>query len=86
MQSIAALGITIPQAVNIILNLNYKNYCSGPETDKIYPKHHLWVFGYEHEGEEIYIKLSDDFGHNIAKCISFHKADFVMQYPYKNGG
>ena len=44
MQSLADLGITIPQAINIILRCN------------------------------------------VAKCISFHKADFAISYPYKNGG
>ena len=46
----------------------------------------MWDFGYNMDNEEVYIKLSDDFNHSVAKCISFHKPDFVIVYPYKNGG
>lgn len=86
LQSLAELGISSSQARNVILQLTYKNYSSGPEPDLDYPGHNVWKFGYNLDGEEIYIKLSDDFSRNIAKCISFHKADFVISYPYKNGG
>ena len=86
LQSLAELGITSCQAINIILQLTYKNYSDGPEPDVNYPGHNVWKFGYNLDAEEIYIKLSDDFGSNIAKCISFHKADFIISYPYKNGG
>ena len=86
LQSLAELGIFSYQAVNIILKLTYKNYSSGPEPDVDYPKHNVWKFGYNLDGEQIYIKLTDDFSCNIAKCISFHKADFVISYPYKMEG
>ena len=86
MQSLADLGITIPQTINIILRLTYKNCSGGPEIDSDYPDHNVWEFGYNLDGEELYIKLSDNSSCNVAKCISFHKADFAISYPYKNGG
>lgn len=49
-------------------------------------KGNIWEFGVEIDNEEVYIKLSDDLSHNIAKCISFHKTEFKISYPYKKGG
>lgn len=85
MQSIAELGITVPQALDVILQLTCENYSSGPEVDHDYPEQSVWVFGTTIDGEEIYIKLSDDFKYSVAKCISFHKADFAILYPYQGG-
>lgn len=83
MQSLAELGITIPQAKNTILQLAYTNYSSGPEDDRDYPGRKVWVFGDHIDAEEVYIKLSNDLSSNIAKCISFHKADCEIIYPYR---
>jgi len=58
----------------------------GPEKDRDRKRGNIWEFGAEIDNEEVYIKLSDDFSRNIAKCISFHKAEFKISYPYKKGG
>ncbi len=84
MQSLAELGITIPQAINTIIKLTPQNYSVGPEKDDYFPKNNIWIFGSDIDDEEIYIKLSDNFKHNIAKCISFHKSTGRINYPYKN--
>lgn len=84
--SITDMGITVPQFKSIILKLTPKNYVSGPEKDVKYPEHDIWRFGYDFGGEELYIKLSGNFSHGVAKCISFHKAEFPMRYPYSEGG
>ena len=86
MQALAQLGISIEQALNVILGLTYKNYIRGPVTDSDYPDRNIWEFGCVLDGKEIYIKLSDNLSHNFAKCISFHEADFSISYPYQNGG
>ena len=85
LQALADLGITQVEALNAILQLTYRNYSSGPEPDRDYYGRKVWIFGYSLEGEEIYIKLADDLSYNIAKCISFHKADFTIAYPYQGG-
>jgi len=84
--SITAMGITIPQLKSVILKLTPKNYVSGPEEDVKYPEHYIWLFGYDFGGEEVYIKLSGNFSHGVAKCISFHKAEYPMRYPYSEEG
>ncbi len=86
MHSLAELGITPYQTQNIIMQLTQRNYSSGPTEDRSYPNHNIWIFGYNLDGEEIYIKLSDNFDCNFAKCISFHKAGSPVSYPYKNIG
>ena len=79
----AEMGIKSPQIQSIILELTQKNYCEGPKSDSKYPNHNVWIFGYDFDEIEIYVKLSDNFSHNIAKCISFHKSKYPLSYPYK---
>ena len=77
-----SFGIKIITVKGIVNSLNFTHYCSGPEKDSEYPENNLWVFGYEFNGKLLYIKLSSDLKHK-AKCISFHKAEFEMKFPYK---
>lgn len=84
MRDLAELGLTVPQALNTVLQLTSSHYSSGPENDRGYPGKKVWIFGDDIDGEEMYIKLSNDFKCNIAKCISFHKSEHRLTYPYKN--
>ena len=84
--NIAELGIKPYQVREMILQLTPQNYISGPETDSNFPKHNVWKFGLKLNDIEVYIKLSDNFSFNVAKCISFHKAKFPITYAYPDGG
>jgi len=84
--NIGELGINPYQVRETILQLTPSNYVSGPDVDKKYPKHNVWIFGVNLDGAETYIKLSDNFTHGIAKCISFHKSKFPITYAYPDGG
>jgi hypothetical protein len=77
------LGITPHHVKQVIAGLTYENYCFGPEKDRDRPKGDLWCFGVSYSGEEIYIKLSDNFSYDRAKCISFHVACEKLSYPYR---
>ncbi|MFZ2603761.1 MAG: hypothetical protein WAX79_07175 [Candidatus Omnitrophota bacterium] len=81
--TIAYLGITIAYVKTILSQLTYKDYIRGPLSDKDKHGNMLWEFGTHIQGEDIYIKLSDDFNFNKAKCISFHIATYSLVYPYK---
>ncbi len=81
--TIAYLGITIAYVKTILSQLTYKDYIRGPLSDKAKPGNMLWEFGVNIQGEDIYIKLSDDFGFDRAKCISFHIATYPLVYPHK---
>jgi hypothetical protein len=78
------LGITILDVKDTISQLTYKDYLNGPEKDKGRQGFMIWEFGVLMQGEDIYIKLSDDFGFNIAKCLSFHIAAYQFNFPYKS--
>lgn len=84
---ISSLGLTIKEAIRTIhlptiRRLTHKNYCSGPEKDRDIENCNVWVFGVEINNEEIYIKLSDNFKYELAKCISFHEAEHSLKYPH----
>ncbi len=81
--TISYLGLTIPDVKGILSQLTYKDYVKGPEKDIDRSGNMIWEFGVHIKGEEIYIKLSDDFSFDKAKCISFHIAQYPIQYPYK---
>lgn len=83
LHALAEFGITIKQAKNIVFQLTYQDYCSGPKKDRDRKSNNVWEFGTKLNEEGIYIKLSDDLGSNVAKCISFHKAEFKVYYPHK---
>ncbi|NQU73491.1 MAG: type II toxin-antitoxin system MqsR family toxin [Candidatus Omnitrophica bacterium] len=80
---ISRLGITIKGAKNIIFGLTYRDYISGPDKDRDRKMGNVWVFGTLVDKTEVYLKLSDNFKCNIAKCISFHEANYRCTYPYK---
>ena len=82
--TIAHLGITVGQTKQEILNLTYEDYMNGPEQDHQKKNSKIWEFGIILNGEEIYIKLSDDFSEGVAICISFHLAGYPINCPYKN--
>ena len=64
--------------------MDYSIYCKGPEADRDRPGE-LWFFGKVIQDKGIYIKLkiADADGIKIAKCISFHIAEYPMSFPYK---
>ena len=86
LDTIARLGITIPQAKEEILGLTYQDYYRGPIPDKDRKGEEFWEFGKAISGEEIFIKLKTESKHGVAICFSFHIPDKTIEYPYKGGG
>ena len=76
------LGITERNRKDEILSLFINDYCEGPEKDSDKPGY-IWVFGKTVNGREAYIKLkiAQVDKEKIAKCISFHPAEFPLSYP-----
>ncbi len=79
------LGLTERNRRQEILGLSVQDYCSGPEPDNDRPGE-LWVFGRIMDGREVYIKLkiAEVNGEKVAKCLSFHSAEYSMTYPFKS--
>ena len=85
--TIAYLGITIPQAKQEILGLTYEDYYRGPIQDTDPKKGgEYWEFGKIICGQEIFIKLKTMSKHSVAVCFSFHIPDETIEYPYKRRG
>jgi len=85
-EALAKLGLTKKNLREEILTLSVENYCEGPEPDRNRPGD-VWVFGKQIGSEEIYIKLkiAQVGKEKIAKCISFHTANFPLCYPCREG-
>jgi len=86
LESLTDLGLTIKNRYCEIMGLAATNYCKGPLPDDT-QSGYVWVFGKEIEGKEVYIKLkiANVGNKKIAKCLSFHKADFPLCFPCKRG-
>jgi len=78
------LGLIRKNRKDEILSLSTTDYCSGPKPDKDMLGE-IWEFGKRIDGNDVYIKLKIAQVRNdkIAKCISFHKAEFPLSYPLK---
>jgi hypothetical protein len=78
------LGLTKEQREEIVCSLSVLDYSSGPIRDEYKPGHY-WVFGKQVEGSEVYIKLkiAGSAGEEYAVCISFHKSERPLRYPFE---
>jgi hypothetical protein len=83
--TLAQLGLTKVDLEVLLLNLSVMDYCNGPEPDFDRTGEVVWIFGTRIQGKEIYIKLKvGQVGkQKIAKCISFHIAQFPLKYPHR---
>ena len=83
-EMLTLLGITRRICHDELLSLSAEDYYQGPEDDKGRPGE-VWMFGKRLEGKEIYIKLklAKVSKETIAKCLSFHPADFPLCFPLR---
>jgi hypothetical protein len=83
-KSLLQLGFTKNNCQHEILNLSVSDYCAGPKPDKDRPGV-IWEFGKKIRGHDVYIKLkiAEAGSVRIAKCISFHIAEFPIINPLK---
>lgn len=80
-QTLADLEITSNDRIEVLKNLEIDNYSEGPLSDRLYNNADMWVFGTVVKRQEIYIKISMGMPNNKTLCISFHIAEFPMNYP-----
>lgn len=83
-EALTLLGITRRICHDELLSLSVEDYCQGPEDDRDRPGE-VWVFGKRFEGKDIYIKLklAKVGKETIAKCLSFHLAEFPLCFPLR---
>lgn len=77
------LGITPMERKNVIMDLNCYDYSEGPIVDALNNQGEMWVFGKDVRGNEVYIKIAMGRPNAHTICISFHKAEHPMSYPFK---
>ena len=84
LRTLSHLGLTKRNLEEVLLGLSVIDYCKGPEPDRDRAGE-IWIFGKELQGHELYIKLkvAQVNGTCIAKCISFHIAEYPMRYPFR---
>jgi len=80
---LADLEITPKYREKVLSNLEITDYSKGPITDKMLRGVDLWVFGKRIKGQEVYIKITLGNANEKVLCISFHLAEYSMQYPIK---
>jgi len=78
------LDITPNLRREIIRGLNVLDYSEGPIEDNLYKISPMWVFGKTVKSKEIYIKISLGIENSNVICISFHEAEYAINYPLKN--
>lgn len=82
-KTLLLLDITPQKRKEIIKDIQVEDYCEGPLDDRLYGMASMWVFGKMVKGAEIYIKISMGAYVTRVICISFHIAEFTMNYPFR---
>jgi len=84
LNALAELDITPAQREEYIMGLTPEDYCSGPNKDKDVPgRPDYYEFGITINGKEVYIKQSMGLPNKAIDCISFHPAEWPLNYPLK---
>lgn len=83
-QNTANLSITARMREEIILDLQVDDYSQGPIDETQLGGSEMWVFGKCIKNQLFYIKLTISKVAGTAICISFHKAEYPMEFPLKN--
>ena len=81
-QTLIDLEITPKYRDNVFVNLTVDDYSYGPVIDTLNQCGEMWVFGKDVKGQEVYIKITLGKS-SSALCISFHIAEYPMNYPFK---
>ncbi len=80
MQALAQHGLTIEDAKNEIIGLVVGDYYKGPKRDLDQNRPgDIWEFKKNIDGMQFYVKVKivQEGGENILKCLAFHEDDFA---------
>lgn len=68
----------------ILKELEVSDYSEGPLDETMHGTGNMWVFGKMISGVELYIKIAMGKTNQNTICVSFHKAEHPINYPFKN--
>jgi hypothetical protein len=88
-QDLIDLNLTRRQALEAVCALQPDDYVDGPRRDDSDESKEVWIFGYNHEGTEVYVKLrlNPTRRNEIPRGTvwSLHKAEYRLRYPFRGG-
>jgi hypothetical protein len=82
-QTLADLEFRPTFRKKVIEELEIIDFSQGPLPENWFGSREMWVFGKQVKGNEIYIKITMGLEASGTICISFHKAEYPMKYPFK---
>lgn len=82
-QTLLDLELSVKDRKAVLEKLKVEDYAQGPLEEKLYGGNDMWVFGVQVKGVELYIKISIGMQGQQVLCISFHKAEAPIVYPFK---
>lgn len=82
-QTLVDLEISPNYRQRVLEELVSIDYSEGPIEDKMMAGSDMWVFGKIIKAQEVYIKITLGNPNLSVICISFHLAEFPMNYPLK---
>lgn len=82
-QTLLDLELLLTQRRKILEQLKVEDYCEGPLEETMHGESEMWVFGKEVKGTEVYIKIALGAASEPVICISFHIAEYKLNYPFK---
>lgn len=82
-QALVDLELRPADRKTILEALETKDYSEGPLAEKLYGGVDMWVFGKMVKKKEVYIKITMGAMGSSVICISFHLAQYKMNYPLK---
>lgn len=81
--TLALLDMPPSARTKVIKTIKVEDYSEGPIADTLNKIGEMWVFGKDVANHEIYIKISLGYPNSSTICISFHVAEYPMQYPHR---
>lgn len=82
-QALAELEISPVYRETVIKEIVVEDYSEGPIVDTLNKYGEMWVFGKDVKKQEVYIKIALGHPNSSTICISFHKAERPIKYPFK---
>ena len=83
-QTLADLNITANQRKDVLNALTSEDYSEGPVEEVVFKGSAMWIFGKSINNTKVYIKISLGKPGNNVLCISFHPAEYPLNYPFKS--
>lgn len=83
-QTLADLEISYNQRIDFIKSMKPEDYIDGPNKDtNDTTRPDYWVFGIKVKEKDIYVKINLGYSNKPVICISFHIAEFPLEFPFK---